>query len=69
MGCPVAASISRSEPSLMKTRLLPALKRSRPSCRAPTTVAASGLPLATTPLTPSIVSLKPSAVKRSSASS
>ena len=69
MGSPVAASISWSDRSRMKTRLLSALKRSRPSCSAVITGAASALPLATTPLMPSIVSSKLSALKRDSASS
>src|SRR5262249_40358381 len=61
---PVAASINWSDASRMKTRLLSALKRSRPSCRAPMTAAASALPLVATALIPSIVSSKLSAVKR-----
>ena len=53
----------------MKTRLLSALNRSRPSCSARITGAASALPLAATPLMPSMVSSKLSAVNRESASS
>ena len=42
-GWPVAASINRSGCSRMKTRLLSALNRSRPSCRAVMTGAASAI--------------------------
>ena len=66
---PVAASVSLSDLSLMKTRLASALNSRRPSCRASMMAAARGLPLAATALMPSIVSSKLSAVKRVSASS
>ena len=68
-GSPVAASLRRSGGSPMKIRLLSALNRSRPSCRAVMIAAARALPLATTSLMPSMVWSKLSALKRDSASS